>query len=210
MVCLHLFYIQWKPRIGNRCHIWGVSWRCPRLLVGVHQLESLCWHRLGFSALCNNVVDEQDYVITLWWDMRCNKVLHFDIITIWDYMCVWTSWAHIYEYLVLLCKIGCDKKMIQRLNVKGVPIQIQDFIFTNQRNEQRKRGCYGCGELGHFVEVCPNKPTPKTKKKTCKDKTLTSIKSWDDSSSEKKDHHKEVRAQALIIKLFSCVPYGTR
>ena len=57
--------------------------------------------------------------------------------------------------------------MIQRLNVKGVPIQIQDFIFTNQRNEQRKKGCYGCGELGHFVEVYPNKPTPKTKKKAC-------------------------------------------
>ena len=104
-------------------------------------------------------------------------------------MCVWTSWAHIYEYLVLLCKIGCDKKMIQRLNVKGVPIQIQDFIFTNQRNEQRKKGCYGYGELGHFVEVCQNKPTPKTKKKACKDKVLTLIRSWDDSSSGE-DHHK--------------------
>ena len=80
--------------------------------------------------------------------------------------------------------------MIQRLNVKGVPIQIQDFIFTNQRNEQRKRGCYGCSELGHFVEVCPNKPTPKTKKKVCKDKALTSIRSWDDSSSEEENHHK--------------------
>ena len=79
--------------------------------------------------------------------------------------------------------------MIQRLNVKGVPIQIQDLIFTNQRNEQRKRGCYGCGEVGHFVEVYPNKPTPKTKKKACKNKALTSIKSWDDSSSEE-DHHK--------------------
>ena len=42
------------------------------------------------------------------------------------------------------------EKMIQRLNVKGVPIQIQDLIFTNQRNEQRKRECYGCSELGHF------------------------------------------------------------
>ena len=31
------------------------------------------------------------------------------------------------------------EKMIQRLNVKGVPIQIQDFIFTNQRNEQTKK-----------------------------------------------------------------------
>jgi hypothetical protein len=78
--------------------------------------------------------------------------------------------------------------MIQRLNVKDVPIQIQDFIFTNQRNEQRKKGCYGCGELGHFVEVCPNKPTLKTKK-ACKDKALTSIRSLDDSSSEE-DHHK--------------------
>ena len=55
--------------------------------------------------------------------------------------------------------------------------------------QRRKRGCYGCGELGHFVEVCPNKPTPKTKK-ACKDKALTSIRSWDDSSSEEEDHHK--------------------
>ena len=80
--------------------------------------------------------------------------------------------------------------MIQRLNVKDVSIQIQDFIFTNQGNVQRKKGCYGCGELGHFVEVCPNKLTPKTKKKTCKDKALTSIRSWDDSSSEEEDHKK--------------------
>jgi hypothetical protein len=72
------------------------------------------------------------------------------------------------ESLKLIKKV---EKMIQKLNVKGVPIQIQDCIFTNQRREQRKKGCYGCGELGHFVEVCPNKPTPKTKKKACKDKS---------------------------------------
>jgi hypothetical protein len=60
--------------------------------------------------------------------------------------------------------------MIQWLNVKGVPIQVQDCIFTNQRREQRKKGCYGYGEKGHFVEVCPNKPTPKTKKKARKAK----------------------------------------
>ena len=65
------------------------------------------------------------------------------------------------ESIKLINKV---EKMIQKLNVKGVHIQIQDFIFTNQRNEQRQIGCYGCGELGHFVEVCPNKPTPKTKK----------------------------------------------
>ena len=51
------------------------------------------------------------------------------------------------ESIKLINKV---EKMIQRLNVKGVPIQIQDFIFTNQRNEQRKRGCYGCGELGRL------------------------------------------------------------
>ena len=67
------------------------------------------------------------------------------------------------ESIKLINKV---EKMIQRLNVKGVPIQIQDLIFTNQRNEQRKRGCYGCDELEHFVEVCPNKPTPKTKEES--------------------------------------------
>ena len=90
------------------------------------------------------------------------------------------------ESIKLINKV---EKMIQKLNIKGVPIQIQDLIFTNQRNEQRKRGCYGCDELGHFVEVCPNKPTPKTKKKACKNQALTSIRTWDDSSSEE-DHHK--------------------
>ena len=57
------------------------------------------------------------------------------------------------ELIKLINKV---EKMIQMLNVKGVPIQIQDLIFTNQRNEQRKRGCYGCGELGHFVQTSPH------------------------------------------------------
>ena len=104
------------------------------------------------------------------------------------------------ESIKLINKV---EKMIQRLNVKGVAIQIQDFIFTNQRNEQRKKGCYGCGELGHFVEVCPNKPTPKTKKKACKNQALTSIRSWDDSSSEEEHHHKRrdpsTHHQALLV-----------
>ena len=52
------------------------------------------------------------------------------------------------ESIKLINKV---EKMIQKLNVKGVHIQIQDLIFINQRNEQRKRGCYGCGELGHFA-----------------------------------------------------------
>jgi hypothetical protein len=94
------------------------------------------------------------------------------------------------ESIKLINKV---EKMIQKLNVKGVPTQVQDFIFTNQRREQRKKGCYGCGELGHFMVVCPNKPAPKIKKKVCKDKSLTSTRSWDGSSSEEEDHHKKRR-----------------
>ena len=40
------------------------------------------------------------------------------------------------------------------------------------------------------MEVCPNKPTPKTKKKACKNQALASIRSWDDSSSEEEHYHK--------------------
>jgi hypothetical protein len=43
------------------------------------------------------------------------------------------------------------------------------------------------------VEDCPtNKPTPKNKKKkkACKTKALTTIKTWDDSSSEDEAQHK--------------------
>ena len=71
------------------------------------------------------------------------------------------------ESIKLINKV---EKMIQRLNVKSVPIQIQDLIFTNQRNKQRKRGCYGCSKLGHFMEVCPNKPTPKTRRRHARTK----------------------------------------
>ena len=40
------------------------------------------------------------------------------------------------------------------------------------------------------MEVCPNKPTPKIKKKACKNQAFTSIRSWGDSSSEQEDHNK--------------------
>jgi hypothetical protein len=57
------------------------------------------------------------------------------------------------ESIKLINKV---EKMIQKLNVKGVPIQIQDFIFTNQRREQRKKGCGKKGTLLKFVQTSPH------------------------------------------------------
>ena len=58
--------------------------------------------------------------------MRCNKVLYFDIIAIWDYMCVWTSWAHIYEHLVLFCKIGCDRQELEACDALLPPLSPEE------------------------------------------------------------------------------------
>ena len=51
-------------------------------------------------------------------------------------MCVWTSWAHIYEHLVLLCKIGCDMQRpvyfiseVLSDSKTGYP-QIQKLLYT--------------------------------------------------------------------------------
>jgi hypothetical protein len=48
--------------------------------------------------------------------------------------------------------------------------------------KKRKRGCFACGEKGHFRDSCPNMAEP-TKGRS-KGKSLTSVKTWDDSSSE--------------------------
>jgi hypothetical protein len=48
--------------------------------------------------------------------------------------------------------------------------------------KQRKRGCFTCGEKGHFSDNCPNMAEPI--KGRSKDKALTSVKTWDDFSSE--------------------------
>jgi hypothetical protein len=50
------------------------------------------------------------------------------------------------------------------------------------KSKERKRGCFACGEKGHFRDNCPNMAEP-TKRRS-KGKALTSVKTWDDSSSE--------------------------
>jgi hypothetical protein len=72
--------------------------------------------------------------------------------------------------------------MIHKINLMGVPLQVEDLLFNIDRKKQRKRGCFACGEKGHFRDNCPTMAEPK--KERSKGKALTSVKTWDDSSSE--------------------------
>jgi hypothetical protein len=72
--------------------------------------------------------------------------------------------------------------MIRKINLMGVPLQVEDLLFNIDRQKQRKRGCFACGEKGHFRDSCPSMVEP-TKGRS-KGKMLTSVKTWDDSSSE--------------------------
>jgi hypothetical protein len=72
--------------------------------------------------------------------------------------------------------------MICKINLMGVPLQVEDLLFNIDRKKQRKRGCFACGEKGHFRDNCPTMAEPK--KERSKGKALTSVRTWDDSSSE--------------------------
>jgi hypothetical protein len=72
--------------------------------------------------------------------------------------------------------------MIRKIDLLGVPLQVEDLLFNIDRKTQRKRGCSTCGEKGHFRDSCPTMSEPK--KGRSKGKVLTSVKTWDDSSSE--------------------------
>jgi hypothetical protein len=72
--------------------------------------------------------------------------------------------------------------MIRKINLMGVFLQVKDLLFNIDKKKQRKRGCFTCGEKGHFRDNCPNMAEPK--KRRSKGKTLTGVKTWDDSSSE--------------------------
>jgi hypothetical protein len=54
--------------------------------------------------------------------------------------------------------------MVLKISAKGVPMTIEDIMFTDQRTGQRKNGCSSCVKKGHFMEDCPNIPTLKAKK----------------------------------------------
>jgi hypothetical protein len=72
--------------------------------------------------------------------------------------------------------------MIHKINLMGVPLQVEDLLFNIDRKKQRKRGCFTCGEKGHFRDSYPNMAEP-TKGRS-KGKALTNVKTWDDSLRE--------------------------
>jgi hypothetical protein len=72
--------------------------------------------------------------------------------------------------------------MIRKINLMGVPLQVEDLLFNIDKKKPRKRECFACGEKGHFRANCPNMAKPK--KERSKGKALTSVRTWDDSSSE--------------------------
>jgi hypothetical protein len=64
--------------------------------------------------------------------------------------------------------------MIHKINLMGVPLQVEDILFNIDRKRQRKRGCFTCGEKGHFRDSCPTMAKPK--KERSKGKALTSVR----------------------------------
>jgi hypothetical protein len=70
--------------------------------------------------------------------------------------------------------------MIRKINLVGVSLQVEDLLFNIDGKKQRKKGCFACEEKGHFRDHCPIMAEPK--KERSKGKTLTSVKTLDDSS----------------------------
>jgi hypothetical protein len=66
--------------------------------------------------------------------------------------------------------------------VGHVPLQVEGLLFNIVRKKQRKRGRFTCREKGHFRDNYPNMTEP-TKRRS-KGKALTSVKTWDDSSTK--------------------------
>jgi hypothetical protein len=82
----------------------------------------------------------------------------------------------------IIRRVGKVMGMICKINLMGVPLQVEDLLFNIDRKKQRKRGCFACEEKGHFRDNCPTMAEPK--KERSKGKALTSFKTWDNSSSE--------------------------
>jgi hypothetical protein len=78
-------------------------------------------------------------------------------------------------------RVGKVMEMILKINLMGVPLQVEEILLNIDRIEQQKRRCFTCREMGHFRDNCPNKAKHKKRRKG---KVLTTVRTWNDSSSE--------------------------
>jgi hypothetical protein len=66
--------------------------------------------------------------------------------------------------------------MICKINLMGVPLQVEDLLFSIDRKKQRKRGCFAWGRRatsGTAVQIWPN-----VKKGGAKARRLQVSKLW--------------------------------
>ena len=57
------------------------------------------------------------------------------------------------------------EKMIQRLNVKGVPIQIQDLVFTNQETSKEREDAMDAARWGSLWKFVQTNPHPRQRRR---------------------------------------------
>jgi hypothetical protein len=57
-------------------------------------------------------------------------------------------------------RVGKVMWMIRKINLMGVPLQVEDLLFNIDREKQRKRGWFVYREKGHFRDNCPNMAKP--------------------------------------------------
>ena len=71
------------------------------------------------------------------------------------------------ESIKLINKV---EKMIQKLNVKGVPIQIQDLILTDQRNEQKREDAMDAVSWSTLWKLVQISPHPRQRRRHARNK----------------------------------------
>jgi hypothetical protein len=52
--------------------------------------------------------------------------------------------------------VGKVMRVIHKINLMGVSLQVEDLFFNIDRKKPRNRGCCACGEKGRFRDNCPN------------------------------------------------------
>ena len=71
------------------------------------------------------------------------------------------------ESIKLINKV---ETMIQRLNVKGVPIQIQDFIFTNKKISKERMDVMDAASWGTLWKFVQTSPHPRQRRRRARTK----------------------------------------